>query len=358
MNDQTIPPRESSRKNEDSFGVDDSVALIRKLENIGEAERAYELINNLSYAHELTRDLIKTLRNKVSQGFDISAGNDIKKSLRQALGSARNLDGDLRRVRKIIKSIDEQRDLSHISSLADTLSSVLGHIRRPDQVVAYALGKLVALYNNRDLHRNQNHFRDFGRLASLVKEISLTLIQAYDQSRNLETLYFELQQEDLFIEIDLIEIPSWVVISSPVRCLVDFTVYLLPKEQQARYAEEFRAEIWDLIAAKATRSMQVWYAVLQLSRAWQLRRELSSGPKRPRIGSFRRAAHWVLASNLRTWPVLIVTLLWGSIDTYRDTGLGAAILVAVGSGAVFHTMIKSFRRLLRVEVQRRRKRAK
>ncbi|GAA3096057.1 hypothetical protein [Streptosporangium carneum] len=358
MNNQSFPPDESSRKNEDSFSFDNSVALIRKLENIGEAEPAYGLIRNLSYAHEITRDIIKALRRKAAQGVDINVGNDIKKSLRQALVSARNLDGGLRRVRKIIKSIDEQRDLGHIGSLADALSSVLDHVRRLDQVVAYTLGKLVTLHNDHNLRYNQNHFRDFGRLASLVKEITLTVIQAYDQSRKLEALYLELQQGDETVETDLIEIPSWVAISSPVRRLVDLTIWFLPKEQKARYTEEFRAEIWDLIAAKATRPVQVRYAVLQLSRAWQLRRGLSGGSKRPRNEAFRRAAHWILASNLRTWPVLIVTLLWVGADTYHDTDPRVAILVAVGSGAVFHIIIKNFRRHLRVEIRRRRKRVK
>jgi hypothetical protein len=49
--------------------------------------------------------------------------------------------------------------------------------------------------------------------------------------------------------------------------MVGHTTRLLPAADRARYAEEFRSELWDLAEIGAGRCQQVLYAASQLTRA-------------------------------------------------------------------------------------------
>ena len=52
---------------------------------------------------------------------------------------------------------------------------------------------------------------------------------------------------------------------------------LLPARERARYAEEFRSELWELAAAGTSRRTQQAYAARQVLCAWRL----GAGPAAP-----------------------------------------------------------------------------
>jgi hypothetical protein len=62
-----------------------------------------------------------------------------------------------------------------------------------------------------------------------------------------------------------------VHVTVPAARLVTVAARLLPAGSRARYAEEFRSELWDLAAAGAGRCGQVRYAARQLVCAGPLR---------------------------------------------------------------------------------------
>ena len=62
------------------------------------------------------------------------------------------------------------------------------------------------------------------------------------------------------------------------------TVRPLPAISRARYAAEFRAELWELAQSGASRRAQVAYATRQLRSAWRLRAALRT-PARQRAGA-------------------------------------------------------------------------
>ncbi len=59
------------------------------------------------------------------------------------------------------------------------------------------------------------------------------------------------------------------VTSAAARLLI-VAAGLLPAADRARYAAEFRAELWDLAQAGAARRTQVAYAARQLRSAWRM----------------------------------------------------------------------------------------
>ncbi|GAA0389557.1 hypothetical protein Acor_77000 [Acrocarpospora corrugata] len=69
-----------------------------------------------------------------------------------------------------------------------------------------------------------------------------------------------------------------------------------------------RAELSDLAQAKASKAMQIVYAVEQLRRVWQLRAALKA-PDRSRFFRSHRLACWVLKSEVRTWGLVSWQLL-------------------------------------------------
>ena len=56
--------------------------------------------------------------------------------------------------------------------------------------------------------------------------------------------------------------------------LVDRATQILPAQHRIRYRDEYRSELYELAASKASRLAQFMYAVRLLDRAWILRAEL------------------------------------------------------------------------------------
>ena len=62
--------------------------------------------------------------------------------------------------------------------------------------------------------------------------------------------------------------------------LLAAAVRLLPTADRARYAEEYRSELWDLAQSGAGRLRQLWYALRQLRRVLPMSAELRSPRRR------------------------------------------------------------------------------
>ncbi len=58
------------------------------------------------------------------------------------------------------------------------------------------------------------------------------------------------------------------------RLVVAAAARLLPTRERARYAEEFRSELWEIAHAGGRRRAQLAYAARQVMSAWRLRAEL------------------------------------------------------------------------------------
>ncbi|MGJ6960364.1 hypothetical protein ACSDR0_00525 [Streptosporangium sp. G11] len=137
--------------------------------------------------------------------------------------------------------------------------------------------------------------------------------------------------------------------------LVDLATQVLPAAHRRRYAEELRAELWDLAVAKATPSMQVLYAIHQLGRVWQLRYELQA-PGRRRVEVLRQAACWVLASQAWTWGLIGFLTVAALFDVVVQQGPGSAFF-AVPTLVGFHAGVEWLRKRWNVEVRRQKKSA-
>lgn len=66
--------------------------------------------------------------------------------------------------------------------------------------------------------------------------------------------------------------------------LVKVSSWVLPAAQRCRYAEEFRAELWDVAEAGPGRWRQLACAARQLGLAWELRVELKAPHRRKAAG--------------------------------------------------------------------------
>lgn len=134
--------------------------------------------------------------------------------------------------------------------------------------------------------------------------------------------------------------PSW---SKPrpesvvrlAKRLVACSMLALPREHRRRYAEELHGELHDLAQARATSSMQVYYALRQFTRIWQLRRALESPHKR-RFEALYHSTCWVLSSEIRTWLAIGFVTLAALIDVVVEQGWGSAVLAAPTAWAFYH----------------------
>ncbi|MBB6557276.1 hypothetical protein [Nonomuraea rubra] len=116
--------------------------------------------------------------------------------------------------------------------------------------------------------------------------------------------------------------------------IVNLTMHVLPARHRSRYGEEILSELHELAKAKATGSMQIYYALRQLSRIWALRRTLANPAAHP-LEPLIRATCWALSSEIRTWLVIGTVTLSALIDVVMEQGWGSALL-AVPTAWVFH----------------------
>ncbi|MEV0821931.1 hypothetical protein [Nonomuraea rubra] len=118
------------------------------------------------------------------------------------------------------------------------------------------------------------------------------------------------------------------------RRVVGCSMLALPREHRRRYAEELHAELYDLAQAKATASMQVYYALRQFTRIWRLRNALGN-PHSRRFETPHLLAVWTLSSEIRTWLAIGFVTLAALVDVVAKQGWGSAVL-AVPTAWAFH----------------------
>lgn len=130
--------------------------------------------------------------------------------------------------------------------------------------------------------------------------------------------------------------------------ILDLSMSALPTQYRARYSDEIRAELYELAQVKATRSMQVYYALRQFGRVWALRRALKDPTTHP-LEPLSRATSWVLSSEIRTWLVIGLVTLAALTDVVVEQGWGSALLAAP-TAWIFHQGACWLRKRLAIEV--------
>ncbi|QYC37934.1 hypothetical protein Nocox_01500 [Nonomuraea coxensis DSM 45129] len=118
--------------------------------------------------------------------------------------------------------------------------------------------------------------------------------------------------------------------------LIRVELWLLPDRYRARFANEFCGELQALAEAKATRALQVMYALQQLRRVCQLRAALRA-PDQPRFYRTYRLMCWILAAESRTWGLLGPLMAFAIVNVFLEQGWGSAFytlpaVVAVNAG--------------------------
>lgn len=279
-------------------------------------DRALALARARAFARDLARD--RTLAYDLARTLacDLARALGRTRDLARARALAHDLAHDLDRLRALGRARDFARALGCDRALARTLSRALAHDLDRDCARAFA------------------HDPDLDRLRQALYRINAFIDQG--------------EQLDASAKAKAEPAP----VARSAERLVDVVMRLLPAQHRSRYTEEFKAELYDLAQAKATATVQVVYALQQLSRVWRLREALLT-PDRPRFHRLHRTACWVLATETRTWTPLTGLLLWGGAETALDTGPGTAILLVAGSGAVLQAGVTWGRNRLGVEVRQR-----
>lgn len=78
--------------------------------------------------------------------------------------------------------------------------------------------------------------------------------------------------------------PAAVRLSASARWLIGLALRVIPAAERARYAEEWRGELWDLAAGPARRRRQIAHALRTVACAWSQRRAVSEGHHRAAVG--------------------------------------------------------------------------
>ncbi|MFF5205049.1 hypothetical protein [Streptosporangium sp. NPDC000396] len=293
------------------------------------SDLAWDLVSDL--ADEFTSALARTRTIITSLNFEEFRFRVRNDTVAFELGPNNNL----------VLSLGPDRDLDPVIDRARDLTSAL----------------LLAIDHAQDLILNLN--RHFDR--DSIHSLALALAQVHDLSRDFG-IFLDRRLMELLVALHKSLTPHreteqnsnrHAQISTAVSALrlITFTLRLLPAEYRHEYAEEFRAELYDLAQAKATTAMQILYAVQQLGRVRQLREALLS-PDQPRFHRLRRAAGWILASDWRTWGLLGPLLAFGVINVHTSQGWGSALFTLPGVIG-FYAGVEWLRKRWGVEVKRR-----
>ncbi|MEU8275030.1 hypothetical protein ACFYOK_08430 [Microbispora bryophytorum] len=265
--------------------------------------------------------------------------NELVRELALAYGHARDLAFALDLAVARHFADDAPPDLEPASSHARALTEVLHSARALDRVRVRALDP--------ELARDPDQIRFTAKLDQLR-------YQARALDGYLQSIAIELQKPTTTAKTADVDASTERSSVAPVaQRLVTLTMVALPRMHRERYAEELRAELWDLAGAKATRSMQVLYAVQQLRRVWQLRNELRA-PGRRRLDLLIRVVCWVLASDWRTWGVLIPLMVAALSNVIESQGWGSAFYT-LPAVVGFYAGVEWLRRRWNVTVKRRRR---
>jgi hypothetical protein len=190
-------------------------------------------------------------------------------------------------------------DLTEPVRTAESVAGALGGIRTDDlDAVAYdtlAIAKRHSIGLLNALRRAQGFAADIAMDASDTqlsrRDLRRNLDSARDHCANLiDDLAFFVR---LVVQAEASNIWGEEAAKRPDRSkrvapaaarVLTVTVWPLPAISRARYAAEFRTELWELAQSGASRRAQVAYATRQLRSAWRLRAALRT-PARQRAGA-------------------------------------------------------------------------
>ncbi|MFI6886777.1 hypothetical protein [Streptosporangium canum] len=288
---------------------------------------AYELNHKSTFDSERIQHLELTQALKLARRLAAELYRAITPALSREMDHVRDL------VRDLIFSLD--LDIALAFMLADKIDITLEKIFDLDPT------------HDRNLCGERNFAR--ARARYLLHQVSF----AHDLARKLTIPVAQREEIHQESTADLREAPINVTVTPLAGELIDLAMRVLPPVHRKRYVEELRAELWDLAAAKATRSMQVLYAVQQLRRVWQLRRELKA-PDRSRAELLHQAACWVLASQVRTWGLIGFLTIAALFDVVVQQGPGSAFF-AVPTLVGLHSGVEWLRKRWAVEIRGRKK---
>ncbi|GAA1010712.1 hypothetical protein Aple_029940 [Acrocarpospora pleiomorpha] len=290
---------------------------------------------------------------------EIVLDNAIIASLTAALSRARKHNDDLADALTRARDLAYSREilvalnlsLNHAGSIADVIGAATEDASAPSIASSLDRARILArnLIGEPSFHRAAKRARVLSRGRScshilepaqrLVSTLTTVRDRALDLGLDLDRarrLAIELTQADRRSEeqsaVDVAVLHQSVARSAEL--LVDTLTRLLPAHHRGRYTEELHTELYDLAEAKATRLMQVIYAVHQLRRVYQLRAALLD-PDKPRFHRFHRAAFWILASQWRTWGLLSPPMVAAAFNVFLMQGWGSAFYTLPGIVAFY-----------------------
>ncbi|MGI5227387.1 hypothetical protein [Actinoallomurus sp. CA-142502] len=182
---------------------------------------------------------------------DRELAHDIKRTL-QAVSDTHS---DLRTFMKAKDVLHTAKSLTNVLDFADHPQAT-GHCEELDQAVRWVIGRYQKLPGS---PRNDVFEAVLPMIGELKEILGALPANGHDGGRR------------------QVEGAAW-----SARQLLQVATRLLPGCDRARYAEEFRSELWDL--AGAGRWQQILYAARQLLRAGHLRIELKA-PRRSKAPS-------------------------------------------------------------------------
>lgn len=190
----------------------------------------------------------------------IDLARDLAIDLAVDLGRAHDLDRDL--------SLDRARIRACANDLDNAVARAI--VRASDLVHANDLTIDFGLDNIYDLVRN------LGR--DLTRDLDLAIdgdpVSVGDLNRDLGTI-------DSDAHLDTIkELREASPVAPVAGRVLAATALLLPERDRARYAEEFRSELWEIALADRRRRSQLAYAARQVKSAWLMRAELRTPRRR------------------------------------------------------------------------------
>ncbi|MDX3099718.1 hypothetical protein [Nonomuraea angiospora] len=159
--------------------------------------------------------------------------------------------------------------------------------------------------------------------------------------------------ESAFTDVETTGVPP--IVSNTAIRMTAALARLLPADRQERYIAEFHVELFDLAQAKATRAMQILYALQEMRQIMRLRAALRT-PDQPRFHWLQRLAYWTLSSDIRTWGVLGPPIALAVVNIFRVQGWGSALFTIPGIVA-FYGGVEWLRKHWGVTVTRRKTRS-
>lgn len=197
-------------------------------------------------------------------------------------------------------------DLNHVYQRAVRLDRILADVRYLSQDIARDLDRDLAHGIDLDLKRDRasNRFdrslaSDFARGLDLARilehDLGFDRARALDRARDRATARadwlvrglqrahekaLDLHKVSRTVETAPVQQHPAVSVALSAHRLLVAAAWLLPPADRARYAEEYRSELWEIACLNARRREQIIYALRQVTRAAPLRGAVLAPRKR------------------------------------------------------------------------------